>query len=145
MIKTYVLYTALCYCRRMNINHLWREHRYVDLWSINHILSGVVLGSLLWTFGMPLTYSAVFAIVLFVGWEIGEVIYGINEHFSNIVMDVLFDIAGFAGAAYWYFVLGRPLSWTALSVWIAVFIVFNVWGFFAYEERKIDQKLGSQI
>jgi hypothetical protein len=128
----------------MNINQYWREHRYVDLWSINHILSGVVLGALLWPLGVSFGVSLIIAVVLFVGWEVVEILIGIKEHMPNMVMDVVCDLAGFFVTGYWYFVLGRPFSPVTIGIWIAVFIAFNIWGFIAYEERKIDDTFGRQ-
>jgi hypothetical protein len=119
------------------LNEYWKEGRYADLWSINHFLSGVVLGALLFTFGVSFSWSLLIALVLFVGWELVEILMGIKEHMPNMVTDVLFDMAGFLAVA-WYFSAVAPLSWTAMAVIIIIFMIFNIWGFIAYEERKID-------
>jgi hypothetical protein len=119
------------------LNECWKEGRYADLWSINHFLSGVVLGALLLTFGVSFGWSLLISLVLFVGWELVEILMGIKEHMPNMVTDVLFDMAGFLAVA-WYLSAIAPLSWTAITVIIIVFMIFNVWGFIAYEERKID-------
>lgn len=121
------------------INQYWKEGRYIDLWSLNHVLSGVVLASILFGFGVSFVTSVVIAFVLFVGWEVAEVALGIKEHTPNMVMDVVCDFAGFFGIAYRVFILDNEVSLFATLGWIALFMVFNIWGFFAYEVRKIEK------
>lgn len=119
------------------INQYWKEGKYLDLWSVNHVLSGVVLGSLLLSFGVSLNSSLAVAIILFVGWEIAEIFMGIKEHTPNMVADVVCDLAGFAAVALWFAKVG-PIAWTTTAIWILIYIVLNIWGFIAYEARKID-------
>ena len=119
------------------LNQYWKEGRYVDLWSINHVLSGIVVGALLLTFGVSLAWSTVIALILFVGWEVGEIIAGIKEHTPNLITDIVCDLAGYAAIVWWYAKVA-PLSWQSLTAWILLTIVMNLWGFIAYEERKID-------
>lgn len=121
------------------LNTYWREGRYVDLWSINHVLSGIVLASLLFGLKAPFGWSLLAAVALFVGWEVVEVLTGIKEHMPNMIMDVVCDLAGFLVISYYYFILDKTLSWTSFSAWLLLFIFFNIWGFIAYEARKIDE------
>lgn len=119
------------------INQYWKEGRYVDLWSINHVISGIVLGSLLLSFSVPFGWALVVSLVLFVGWEIGETLAGIKEHMPNLIMDIVFDVAGFLLIAWWFAEVA-PLSWMSITAWTLLMIVMNLWGFIAYEARKID-------
>lgn len=121
------------------INRFWREGRYLDLWSVNHVLSGVVLAALFYHFAVPFYLGLCIAIFLFVGWEVAEVLLGIKEHVPNMVTDVICDLAGFLAISYYITYLNYPLSWYETSIWITIFMIFNVWGFFAYEERKIEK------
>ena len=120
----------------MHINQYWKEGKYVDLWSINHILSGVVVGALLFRFGLNFHWAIIVSLALFVGWEIFEIVIGIKEHMTNIVMDVVFDLVGFLLTSYHYLALHRPFSLRTTVVFIVVFLSFNLWGFLAYEKRK---------
>lgn len=122
----------------VEINKYWKEGRYLDLWSINHVLSGVVLGAILFGLGAPFNWSLLVALALFVGWEVAEISLGIKEHMPNMITDVICDLFGFLLIAYWFFVKGSTLSFTATLAWILLFIIFNIWGFIAYEARKID-------
>lgn len=120
------------------INQYWKEGRYADLWSINHFLSGLVFGGILFVTGVSFLTTFIIGLILFVGWEVIEILIGIKEHTPNMVADVLFDLAGLLAIAWWFFVLDKTLSWTALGAWILLFMIFNIWGFIAYEARKID-------
>jgi hypothetical protein len=119
------------------INQYWREGRYVDLWSINHVLSGIVLGAILFSISVPFVWSLGLSLILFVAWEIGEMVAGIKEHMPNLIMDIVCDVAGFLLIAWWFAEIG-PLSWMSITAWILLMVVMNLWGFIAYEERKID-------
>jgi len=119
------------------LNQYWKEGKYVDLWSINHVLSGVVLGAILGNFNAPFGWSLLLAIALFVGWEVVEVLIGIKEHMPNMVMDVVCDLAGFLAIAWWFAEVS-DISWTATAAWILLYTMMNIWGFIAYEARRID-------
>ncbi len=119
----------------LKVNDYWKEGRYFDLWLINHVLSGIVLGIVLFYFGLSLILSLIVALILFVGWEVAEILLGIKEHTPNMIMDVGCDFAGFAITSYFYFVLLKPFSLTTSLVFFILFIGFNLWGFIAYEKR----------
>lgn len=121
----------------MYINRYWREGKHFDLWSINHLLSGVVLAAVLFNLNVDFKMALLAATVLFVGWELFEIAIGIKEHLPNMIVDVLCDLFGFLAVSYFYFIVGNTLSWNATFVWIAIFAVFNIWGFIAYEKRKL--------
>lgn len=75
----------------------WNDGGFIDLWSIVHILSGGVMGSLAihaWnkTPFKKLLWIAIFLIVL---WEYAEYVVGILESFGNIFTDIVLGIAGF--------------------------------------------------
>lgn len=118
------------------LNERWKEGRYIDLWSVNHILSGVVLAALLFNFSVGFWPAFIFATILFVGWEVYEVLVGIKEHTSNMVMDVVCDLAGFLYVAFAYFVQGEPFTWMGTALVFVDFMAMNLWGYLAYQERK---------
>src|SRR5579872_1728491 len=119
----------------MRINDFWKEGKYLDLWSVNHLLSGVLLGVILFYFHLHFFPALVISLVLFVGWEVIELLIGINEHFTNIVMDVVCDTAGFLLTAYFHFALGKSISIMGFVIIGVIFLLFNLWGFLAYEKR----------
>ncbi len=118
------------------INKYWKEGKYIDLWSVNHLLSGVVLAAILYHFHIEFSTALIISLALFVGWEILEKLIGINEHFSNICMDVICDTAGFLMTSYFYLVLSRPFTITTSIIFALLFTTFNIWGYSAYEKRS---------
>jgi len=119
----------------MSINDYWKEGKYVDLWSIPHILSGIVLGAILFSLGVSFVPSLVISLVLFVGWEAVEVFVGIKEHITNMTMDVVCDLLGFFITSYFYFILLKPFSLITILIFVGLFVIFDLWGFTAYEKR----------
>lgn len=120
----------------LKINDYWEEGKYIDLWSINHVLSGVVLGAFLFNFGIPFWWALAFSLLLFILWEVVEVIVHIKEHPSNMITDVVCDALGFLFVAYVYFVMREPFTWMATIIWTLDFLAFNLWGYLAYQDRK---------
>lgn len=68
---------------------IWREGAYLDLWSVPHFLSGLVLGLALFFTGLPLVYAFVSALVLLVLYEMWEAWVQIEETRWNRVLDVV--------------------------------------------------------
>lgn len=122
----------------MRINDYWREGKYIDLWSSVHVLSGIVVGALLFNFGVDFRWSLIIALVLFIGWEVFEILVDIKEHMSNMVTDVACDLVGFFFVSYYYFVLLKPFSWQTTFIYIGIFLLMELWGFLAYEKRKLS-------
>lgn len=120
------------------INHanLWAEGKYVDLWSMPHILSGVIMGGVFnwlgFNFWLNLTVSA----VLMISWEFFELYaLDVHEHLSNKIMDVVTGLLGF----FMMCSLINKYTLTPLIPYLvffsAVYIFLNVWGYLAYEKR----------
>ena len=122
----------------MGINHarLWAERKYVDLWTIPHLLAGVVLVGLFEWFGLDFWLNFVLSFLLIVGWEFFELIFlGIHEHITNKVIDVVSGLVGF------FLMYGLIIKYSITSIFpylmviISLFIILNIWGYIAYEKR----------
>ncbi|HXF43941.1 MAG TPA: hypothetical protein VNK70_00460 [Candidatus Paceibacterota bacterium] len=114
---------------------LWAEGKYVDLWSVNHFLSGVLVGALLLILKVPFLPAAVIAFLLFVGYELFEVALQIEEHFTNRVTDVVIDVAGFLVASYFFLVAGKPFSIPVLVIFFLLVIISIILGYDAWVKR----------
>ena len=68
------------------------EGKYVDWWSIPHVVGGVLLGLL--------DISLFWVVLLVVWWECVESVSRVFEHLTNRVTDVVIAITGWA-AAQW--------------------------------------------
>ncbi len=114
--------------------NLWGEGKYLDFWSINHFLSGVVLTGWGVFFGFSLKISFVVYVALAIGWEIFEIFKGIHEYFGNKVMDVVTGIIGSLLICVFY-LTDNPISFLALICLTIVYILIEVWGYVSYKMR----------
>lgn len=71
--------------------------RYVDAWTIVHIMSGIVLGALGLLIGLSDSTLLFSTLVLLFLYELTESLTGIVEDVENALADIFF---GFAGAAF---------------------------------------------
>lgn len=81
-------------------NDIWKEGKWLDLWSVVHFMSGISIGFGFYflNLGNTLTFLVALAsLVLYEGWEIME---KIEETPNNRVMDVIIGMLGFIPAYY---------------------------------------------
>lgn len=102
-IENAKIHKLVFYLLSMKINHdfIWQEGKYIDFWSIPHVLIGSLLAWLFmfwnWNFYTNLLVS--FSIIL--GWEFFELYaLDVHEHFPNKVFDVITGVIGFY-VMYW--------------------------------------------
>ena len=114
---------------------LWKHGTYIDLWSVVHFLSGVLLASVCYYFGLSFTWSTVITLVLVVLWELLEAILKIIESRKNVLMDVIIGMAGFYSLGYFHFVRGWP--WSAPLFFSLLFVTLGMsfWGFHDFLRR----------
>lgn len=108
---------------------IWREGKYLDLWSVPHFLSGMCVAFGL--FFLDYTANAAFVIVflLLVAYEMFEVIAKIEETRWNRILDVVVGMASFTPT--FLLLPGVPRVW-AIGVFIAVLILDCVLSFFGW-------------
>jgi hypothetical protein len=75
---------------------IWREGKYLDLWSVPHFLSGMLVGFALRYIGLATLPAFVIALVLLIAYEFFEYFADIEEMFTNSVMDVVVGMVSFA-------------------------------------------------
>lgn len=68
---------------------IWREGAYLDLWSVPHFLSGIVVGGALFFSGFAIRDASIIAFLLLVIYEMWEVMVQIEETRWNRVLDVV--------------------------------------------------------
>lgn len=103
---------------RFKRTDIWREGKYLDLWSIVHVVSGVVVALALSLSGLGMPASFVIALLVLVMYEMWEAMVRIEETPQNRVADVVVGIAAFYPA---YVALAPLLSG---SRYAAVFFLF---------------------
>jgi len=75
---------------------VWREGKYLDLWSVPHLLSGMSVALGLYLLGFAGNAAFIIAFLLFVAYEMFEVIAKIEETRMNRTLDVVVGMASFA-------------------------------------------------
>lgn len=106
---------------------IWREGKWVDLWSLVHLLSGASTAFSLALLGFGFEASTVIAFLLFVAYELWEAMVKIAETPQNRSMDVVAGMVSFVPVFYfvqgwsgYYFILVFGLIVT-LNIVLATF------------------------
>lgn len=131
---------------RFERTDIWREGKWLDLWSVVHLLSGVsVAFSIAWLgFGFPA--SAVIAFLLFVAYELWEAMVKIAETPQNRSMDV---VAGMVSFVPTFFLVqgvsGSPLI-LASGLVLTVNVVLATFGWLASRKaEEFEKRLRSEF
>ncbi len=119
---------------------LWAEGRYVDLWTVPHILAGVILAAVFNWLGISFWLNLLLSSILIISWEFFELHFlNVHEHLSNKVMDV---VTGWLGFFVMYIFIVK-FGITAIIPYLVALTVFylllNAWGFLAYKRRRLNQ------
>ena len=102
---------------------VWREGKWVDLWSVVHSLSGVSIG-----FGMYLLHwgalaTTLLVLVSLIAYEMWEMIVEIEEAPTNRFTDVVFGMLGFL---FIFFSFAPLLSTSAFILMFGFALTANV-------------------
>lgn len=105
--------------------NLFVELPYFDLWSISHILYGMVLFLLLLNKGRIFSYLIIG--ITAIAWEVFEVLINVFEYPSNRVSDIVVTFIGF----YLAFKLDLKRKKHKIVIFSG-FIVWNLFGWLSY-------------
>jgi hypothetical protein len=102
---------------------IWREGKWVDLWSLVHLLSGISLG-----FGMYLLHfgteaSILLAVISLTAYEMWEALVQIEEAPTNRFTDVVFGMLGFLPS---FLILSPELSSSSFILTSGLVLTLNV-------------------
>ena len=113
---------------------IWDEGKYIDMWTVNHTLSGFILAGWLGVFGVSTPVSIVISSILFIGWEVFEYLYKIEET-PNQVVDI---IANYVGLIIYYRVSPSLESHlpSILATASVLFLFLEIVGYVAYLKRS---------
>jgi len=119
----------------MNFLEVLKKGKYVNLWSVNHFLSGIVFAG--WVFKLEFSPWLVFLIyfILAVGWEVCEVYIGEFEIFGNKIMDVVTGVLGF-WIVYYFMILQKPMSDPFIILCTLLFLILELYFFFDYKKGR---------
>jgi len=120
--------------------NLWKEGKYIDLWTIPHILAGVVLCGFFNLFGIEFYLNLILSTLIMIGWEFFELyVLDVHEYITNKVTDVVTGVIGF----FFTYELILKFSIKTMFPWIVavtmIWLLLNYWGFKAHKTR-VDSK-----
>ena len=93
---------------RFERSDIWREGKWLDLWSVVHLLSGTSFGLALGVLGFGTAASILIAFLSFVLYETWEAMVKIEEAPQNRFMDVVVGMASFVPT--FFFSQGLPIA-----------------------------------
>jgi hypothetical protein len=113
---------------------IWREGKWLDLWSVVHFLSGISVGFVLFLAHFSALASVVIALLSFISYEMWEAMVRIEEMPTNRFMDVVVGMAGFLPV---FFVVAPRLSVNSLpgfGLVLTMDIVMSIFGWRASQK-----------
>ena len=120
---------------------IWREGKWLDLWSVVHFLSGISIGFSLYLLNFGALASVVLALLLLISYEMWEAMVKIEETPANRFMDVVVGMVSFLPT---FFILGPSLSRAPLffvfGIVFIVNIVMSVFGWRASQKAAVLEK-----
>lgn len=124
--------------------YIWKEGKYVDLWSVIHLLSGIVFTGWMLELGIHIGIIFIMYIVLAVLWEVTEMKLEIFEHQRNIVVDVLIGIVGYL-CVFIVRDASGVMSRGYLILFTILYVSMQVHGYLFYRKRKEQFRGSSNI
>src|SRR3989338_10042420 len=127
---------------RFERSDIWREGKWVDLWSVVHLLSGASFGLFFGVMNLGTTASFVIAFLSFVLYETWEARVKIVETPQNRFMDVVVGMVSFAPV--FFLSQGLPTSSFILvfGLTLTVNVVMATLGWLASRKAEaLEQRL----
>ena len=117
---------------------VWREGKWLDLWSVVHLLSGLSLG-----FGVPYLHLGALAsflvvLLLLVSYEMWEAMVRIKETPTNRLMDVVVGMVGYC-YAFWF-----VLPQLNTEQWLFVFEIVVALNILLAAIRSEERRVGKE-
>lgn len=120
---------------------IWREGKWLDLWSVVHLLSGASVGFVLYFFHFGTVASIILALFSFISYEMWEIIVKIEETPTNRFMDVVVGMVSFLPTFFLAPFLSETHFITVFGIVLTANVVMGVFGWIAshkaapFEER----------
>lgn len=114
---------------------IWRHGRYVDLWSLVHLLSGALLALGFYGLGFGLAATLVFSLILLIAWEVFEWAIRIIEPTPNVLIDIIIGALGLGIGVWWHYVFGQPFSLSVFTALLGATLSLSLWGFIDFHFR----------
>ncbi len=115
---------------------MWREGKWVDLWSVVHFLSGSSTAFVIAWLGFGFQASAVIAFLLFVAYELWEAMVKIEETPQNRFMDVVVGMASFIPTFVLLQGVSKPDFLVAFGAVLTVNVIVAAVGWYASQKAE---------
>lgn len=113
---------------------IWAEGKYIDFWSINHILGGALLAQIFVFLGVNFWISLVISFIIMILWEVYEYKTKVYETIQNRVMDVVVGLLGFFMI---YYLVSLDFFYNGIFyIVFFIFLFLEIWGYIAYQLKK---------
>lgn len=115
---------------------IWAEGKYIDLWSIPHVLSGIILFMIFQYLGMGFWFNFILATIIMTWWEFFEEHFmNVNEYITNKIMDVVTGIIGWLVIYFLIVYYGVSKIFPYFLITVAIYLLLNFWGLSAHLNR----------
>lgn len=110
------------------MNFLWKERKYIDGWSLVHIITGYLFAGVFFYFDISFWPAFWISSAAFILWEVGESFFKVHEHSENRYADIVVDYIGFFLAVWVYEGLDVRVSLGWLVVLAIIGTALQTWG-----------------
>jgi hypothetical protein len=122
---------------------IWREGKWLDLWSVVHFLSGISMGFVISVLHFDTRGSIVIACILLIAYELWEAMVKIEETPTNRVMDVVVGMVSFLPT---YLLLAPALvAPSFIIVFVCVLTLNIVLSYFGWRESQKAAALEARL
>ena len=122
---------------------IWREGKWIDLWSVVHFLSGISLGLGTYFFKFGIQSSFVIVFLLLIAYEMWEAMVKIEETPHNRFMDVVVGMTSFTPT---FLFLAPEFTRSHLVLVFGLVLTFNVvLATFGWLESRKAQELEKKL
>ena len=120
---------------------MWRQGKWLDLWSVVHFLSGILIGLGFYFLHVGAFASVALALVSLVAYEMWERLMQMEETFANGCMDVVVGMFSFLLAFFIFApLLSGVLLVLAFGAVLVVDTVMSIFGWRASQKAAILKK-----
>lgn len=118
----------------------WREGDYLDLWSVPHFLSGMVVAFSLFFLGFEARSAFVIAFLLLVGYELFEAVAEIDETRWNRILDVVVGMTSFTPTFLFLPRIDTQYALMAFGVIACLDAILSYFGWKASQKAAVLEK-----
>ncbi|TSC62986.1 MAG: hypothetical protein Athens041674_357 [Parcubacteria group bacterium Athens0416_74] len=120
---------------------IWREGKWLDLWGVVHVLSGISLSYVIYFLKFDSVAALVIAALLLIAYELWEAMVKIEEARTNRVMDVVVGLVSFVPTYLWLIpVLTPEQAYATFALVLTVNIIVSILGWMASRKAAVFEE-----